>query len=59
MIPAPGGKTPGSALIHSHNFWAYGVNVSQISWGMTTLNPSRVRQGAAYSTFGSVPDLFG
>ena len=52
-MPAPGGQTPGSALIHSHNFWACGVKVSQISWGMTTLKPSRVRQGAAYSTFGN------
>ena len=53
MTPAPGGQTPGSALIHSHIFWACGVNVSHISWGMTTLKPSCVRHGAAYSTFGN------
>ena len=51
-MPAPGGQTPGSALIHSHNFW-HVVHGFPDFMSMTTLNPSRVRQGAAYSTFGS------
>ena len=59
MIPAPGGQTPGSALIQSHNFLPCGVIVSHISWGITTLNPSRVRHGAGILNVWQCPDLFG
>ena len=59
MIPAPGGQTPGTALIQSHNFLPCGVIVSHISWGMTTLNPSpRTPRGGILDVW-QCPDLFG